>query len=132
MCYFDSLTMLLQISFHVRLLLLVHIIKIPATEGYILRLNECWKYGAKFTKVHRDKVLVGSVLTSFAANGTDKCIGGCIMAKRCKSVNMRRSDQFCQLNSEETIGNEQKLEGKKGWEVLETSNEEKSVSKHYV
>ena len=105
-------------------------IKIPVTEGNFLRLNKCWKYGAKFTKIHRHKVLAGSVLTSFAANGTEKCIGACIMTKYCKSVNMRKRDHFCELNSEDTAGNSQKLEVKKGWEVLETSNEEKSVSKH--
>ena len=103
-------------------------VHIPGASGDILRLKKCWKYDAKFTKVHRDKVLVGSVLTSLTVNKTEECIGGCIMMMHCKSINLRNSDNFCELSSQDTAGNREILEAKKGWDVLETSGEEQNVS----
>ena len=100
----------------------------PGTVGEILRLNQCWKYGAKFTKIHRNQVMVGSFVTSFAANKSEECVGRCIMRKYCKSVNLRESDNFCELNSQDTTNYKTKLELKKGWNLLETSNEEQNVS----
>ena len=103
----------------------------PEIIGEILRLDDCWKYGAKFKTVHRDKVLVGSILATFNSNKTEGCINGCVFHRHCESVNVRKEDHLCQLNSWNSDTNGAILEVKKGWYLLETSDEEQNVSKSY-
>ena len=110
------------------MILLLSIFGTPETAGDILRLEDCWKYAAKFTRVHHDKVLVGSVLTSFAANQTNECVGKCMFLKQCKSINLREIDHFCKLNSQSAAADNLKLEANKGWKVLETFDGEQNVS----
>ena len=93
----------------------------------ILRLDECWKYEASFTKVHREKVLVGSILMSFTPKMSDECVNRCLMMEQCKSINVRRSDEFCELNSKDTSDSSASVERRIGWDILETSDEQKNV-----
>ena len=93
----------------------------------ILRLHECWKYDAKFSKVHREKVLVGAVLRKFVTKNPNQCTATCLMMKGCKSFNTRRSDLFCELNSDDSRGERVTVEKKSGWDLFETSDAEKNV-----
>ena len=101
--------------------------KFGRASADILRLEECWKYDAKFSKVHREKILVGTVLRKLIAKIPNECTATCLMTKGCKSFNMRRSDLFCELNSDDSRGEGVTVEKKSGWDLFETSDVEKNV-----
>ena len=99
----------------------------PGNHGDILRLDNCWKYAAKFTRVHHNRVLLGSVMTSFITNKTEECIRGCLLTKRCKSINV--GDEVCELNSRDAADNGDKFEARDGWNFMGTFDEELNVSR---
>ena len=110
------------------LLILVYKATLPTVITDILRLEKCSKYDAKFTKVHRGKVLTGSILISFVATTTDECVGKCLMLEPCKSINIKRRDQICELNSKDTGDEDARLEKRPGWDMMETFDDERNVS----
>ena len=115
------------IYFRLCSVIFLYMIKIFWVSADILRLDECWKYDGRFTKLHREKALTGSVLLTFVAKEPDECVGRCLMMTECKSTNLRSSDLLCELNSKDSGDEGAILEKRSGWDVLETSDEEENV-----
>ena len=66
---------------------------------HILRLPECNKYDAIFSKIKYDVRLVGDILEELSSSAITlrKCLTKCMLHSTCLSINFMRENSTCEL-----------------------------------
>ena len=106
----------------------------------ILRLPECNKLDGKFSEIHKNQRLVGSVIRTFKKENLGGCISKCFEFPKCKSVNLldfteesMQATGVCELNSEDCHSNgKAKLKSRKNSTIAQTPKTQPNVSQKNV
>ena len=102
----------------------------------ILRLPQCNKVDGKFSEIHRNQRLIGSVIKTFKDVNIGGCISQCLKFPECKSVNFLNSTSVsvhatgvCELNSAECDSSGiSKLKQEDGSTYIQTPKMQPNVS----
>ena len=85
------------------------------SQAEILRLPECGKFDAEFSKYYPEQRLVGAILATFKSTPIRACVAWCIKYPRCKTFNFLGGDEICELNSKTIREAGVKLEASREW-----------------
>ncbi|XP_066923681.1 uncharacterized protein [Clytia hemisphaerica] len=108
--------------------LLVLVIGIANSE--ILRLRQCNKYDAEFSKIKYNHRLVGATITELGLLSLRKCLTRCMYHTTCHSVNYMRSNERCELVGDSAEQNSTRMttfEQRQGWNHIETNFYRKTI-----
>ena len=98
----------------------------------MLRLTKCNKYSAYFTKITKNKRLIGG--TSILLNDTNgqKCSFSCLKNMQCKTMSLKISESLCHLHYDERHAHGTKLRDALDWVFVEADHEEKNVGAYFL
>ena len=118
-----------------KLVILLLFIFVDSTSPHILKLPECHKFDAIFSKIKYNKKLNGTILqtfdlTRFGADSLRRCLRDCTIHPKCWSVNYMRQNSTCELLESvyQSCTDEATWLDAIGWNHFETDHLLKTVS----
>uniref|UniRef100_A0A7M5XLV4 Apple domain-containing protein n=1 Tax=Clytia hemisphaerica TaxID=252671 RepID=A0A7M5XLV4_9CNID len=100
-------------------------------KANILKLPECGKYDAEFSKITYHQRLLGDILKTLDFISLRKCLTKCMLHPTCQSVNFMRQNETCELlgnSARRNSSGNSLFSPAKGWNHFETDYDKKTVS----
>lgn len=102
---------------------LIKLILLYVCSGKILRLPDCGKLDAAWTKFYYGKKLKGSLYSIISEVTFQDCAIKCILYPRCKSISINDHERLCMLHHSRLNESGITIEIAEGWTHIETDNE---------
>ncbi|XP_057300779.1 uncharacterized protein LOC130635463 [Hydractinia symbiolongicarpus] len=105
----------------------IKLVLVSVCSGMILRLPDCGKLDAAWTKFYCGKKLKGSRHSITSDATFQDCAIKCVLYPKCKSISINEDERLCMLHHSRYSESGVTLETAKGWRHVETDNKMKNL-----